>query len=78
MMEAYCGIGKEIADAQGERAEYGKQLLKYLAEQLTKEVGASWGDRQLRRRWNRAECKQWTLRALIDTERRSLYADLLF
>lgn len=33
MVEAYWSIGKQIADAQGERAEYGKQLLKYLSEQ---------------------------------------------
>lgn len=40
MVEAYWSIGKQIADVQGERAEYGKQLLKYLSEQLTKEFGA--------------------------------------
>jgi len=39
MVEAYWEIGKEIAEAVGDRAEYGKQLLKYLSEQLTKEFG---------------------------------------
>lgn len=39
MVEAYRGIGKQIAEAQGERAEYGKQLLKYLSEQLKEEFG---------------------------------------
>ena len=37
MVEAYWSIGKQIAEVQGERAEYGKQLLKYLSEQLTLE-----------------------------------------
>lgn len=48
MVEAYWSIGKQIADVQGERAEYGKQLLKYLSEQLTKEFGAGFNERNLR------------------------------
>lgn len=48
MVEAYWSIGKQIADVQGERAEYGKQLLKYLSEQLTKEFGAGFTERNLR------------------------------
>lgn len=48
MVEAYWGIGKQIAEAQGERAEYGKQLLKYLSEQLTAEFGAGFDERNLR------------------------------
>lgn len=47
MVEAYWSIGKQIAEAQGERAEYGKQLLKYLSEQLTKEFGAGFTERNL-------------------------------
>lgn len=47
MVEAYWSIGKQITDVQGERAEYGKQLLKYLSEQLTKEFGAGFTERNL-------------------------------
>lgn len=47
MAEAYWGIGKQIAEAQGERAEYGKQLLKYLSEQLTSEFGGGFDVRNL-------------------------------
>ena len=39
MVQAYWDIGREINDAVGERAEYGKQLLQYLAERLTAEFG---------------------------------------
>ena len=39
MVEAYWEIGKEIAEAVGDRAEYGKGLLRYLSEQLTAEFG---------------------------------------
>ncbi|MCL2648895.1 MAG: PDDEXK nuclease domain-containing protein [Phycisphaerales bacterium] len=41
MVEAYWLIGKQIVEAQAgnERAEYGTQLLKYLAEQLTRDFG---------------------------------------
>lgn len=47
MVEAYWSIGKQIAQAQGERAEYGKQLLKYLSEQLTTEFGSGFTERNL-------------------------------
>ena len=47
MVEAYWNIGKQIAQAQGERSEYGKQLLKYLSEQLTIEFGAGFDVRNL-------------------------------
>ena len=41
MVETYWNIGKQIYEAQGEnqRAEYGKGLLKFLSEKLTKEFG---------------------------------------
>ncbi|MCL1803787.1 MAG: DUF1016 N-terminal domain-containing protein [Eubacteriaceae bacterium] len=39
MVQAYWEIGKEITEAIGERAEYGKQLLKFLSLQLTAEFG---------------------------------------
>lgn len=48
MVEAYWNIGKQIAEVQGERTEYGKQLLKYLSEQLTAEFGAGFDERNLR------------------------------
>lgn len=49
MVEAYWGIGKQIAEAQGERAEYGKKLLKYLSEQLTAEFGSGFDESNLRK-----------------------------
>lgn len=41
MVQAYWEIGQEIHKACGEndRAGYGKKLLEYLSEQLTKEFG---------------------------------------
>jgi predicted nuclease of restriction endonuclease-like (RecB) superfamily len=48
MVEAYWEIGRQITEAQGERAEYGKQLLKYLSEKLSKEFGAGFTERNLR------------------------------
>ena len=49
MVIAYWNIGQQIYDACGEneRAEYGKQLLKYLAEKLTKEFGKGFSERNL-------------------------------
>lgn len=49
MVEAYWNIGKQIAQVQGERAEYGKQLLKYLPEELTAEFGAGFDESNLRK-----------------------------
>lgn len=49
MVEAYWNIGKQITEAQGERAEYGKQLLKYLSELLTAEFGAGFDESNLRK-----------------------------
>lgn len=49
MVEAYWSIGKQIAEVQGERAEYGKQLLKYLSEQLTLEFGSGFNESNLRK-----------------------------
>lgn len=39
MVTAYWEIGREIAEAVGDRAEYGKQLLQFLSERLTVEFG---------------------------------------
>ena len=49
MVTAYWHIGKQVYEACGEneRAEYGKQLLQYLAENLTKEFGKGFTVRNL-------------------------------
>ncbi|MDR1088851.1 MAG: DUF1016 N-terminal domain-containing protein [Coriobacteriales bacterium] len=39
MVGVYHEIGRQIAEAIGERAEYGKSLLAYLSERLTVEFG---------------------------------------
>nr|WP_114296567.1 PDDEXK nuclease domain-containing protein [Anaerobacterium chartisolvens] len=49
MVEAYWEIGQQIDEAVGERSEYGKGLLKYLAGQLTTEFGKGFDESSLRR-----------------------------
>jgi len=39
MVQAYWEIGREIAEAVGDRAEYGKQLLQFLSKRLTTDFG---------------------------------------
>jgi len=39
MVQVYWEIGREIAEAVGDRAEYGKRLLSFLSERLTTEFG---------------------------------------
>jgi len=48
MVLAYWEIGREISNAIGGRAEYGKQLLKYLSSRLTTEFGKGFDERNLR------------------------------
>jgi len=48
MVEAYWEIGRQIEVAIGERAEYGKSLLKFLEGQLTAEFGKGFTERNLR------------------------------
>jgi predicted nuclease of restriction endonuclease-like (RecB) superfamily len=48
MVQVYWEIGREINDAIGERAEYGKQLLKFLAGRLTADFGKGFNERSLR------------------------------
>ena len=48
MVQAYWEVGQEIAAAIGDRAEYGKQLLKFLSERLTAEFGKGFNERNLR------------------------------
>ena len=47
MVSAYWEIGRQIVEAQGERAEYGKRLIGYLSERLTKEFGKGFTKRNL-------------------------------
>lgn len=47
MVEAYWEIGRQIVEATGERAEYGKHLVRYLAERLTAEYGKGFTQRNL-------------------------------
>jgi len=50
MVEAYWDIGRQIMEAQnGQRAEYGTGLIKYLAERLTEEFGKGFDESSLRR-----------------------------
>ena len=51
MVIAYWEIGEQIYKACGEndRAEYGKNLLKYLSERLTAEFGKGFDESNLRR-----------------------------
>jgi len=48
MVSVYWDIGRQIAEAVGDRAEYGKQLLRYLSERLTAEFGKGFTARNLR------------------------------
>lgn len=47
MAEAYREIGRQIVEATGERAEYGKHLAENLAERLTAECGKGFTRRNL-------------------------------
>ena len=50
MVEAYWEIGRQIMEVQeGQRAEYGTGLIKYLAERLTMEFGKGFDESSLRR-----------------------------
>ena len=51
MVQAYWEIGEQIYLACGEndRAEYGKNLLKYLSERLTPEFGKGFDESNLRK-----------------------------
>ena len=48
MVETYWTIGREITEAVGERAAYGRHLISYLSERLTAEYGRGFGERTLR------------------------------
>jgi predicted nuclease of restriction endonuclease-like (RecB) superfamily len=48
--QLYWDIGKSINDRilQGKRAEYGKEIIKTLSQELTIEYGPGWGEKHLR------------------------------
>ncbi|MCL2052541.1 MAG: PDDEXK nuclease domain-containing protein [Lachnospiraceae bacterium] len=48
MVSVYWEIGRQITEAVGERAEYGRSLLAYLSERLTVEFGKGFTVRNLR------------------------------
>ena len=48
MVQAYWEIGREINEAVGERAEYGKELLGFLSQKLTIDFGKGFTVRNLR------------------------------
>jgi len=48
MVLTYWEVGKYISEAIGDRADYGKYLLKYLSERLTKDFGEGFTIRNLR------------------------------
>lgn len=48
MVGAYWEIGRQIVEAQGDRAEYGKHLMEYLSERLTTEFGKGFDVTNLR------------------------------
>ena len=91
MVIAYWNIGKQIYEACGEneRAEYGKQLLKYLSDKLTREFGKEFDEsnlRNMRRFYNifpirdalRPELSWTHYRSLMrveDEEARAFYLD---
>ena len=65
MVSVYWEIGRQIAEAVGERAEYGRNLLSYLSERLTVDFGKGFTERNLRamRQFYETFPKRHTLRA---------------
>jgi hypothetical protein len=49
MVGAYLEIGRQIAEAVGDRAEYGKGLIHYLSKHLTEEFGKGFDESSLRK-----------------------------
>jgi len=49
MVQAYWEIGKQIEQAVGDRAEYGKGLLQFISAELTAEFGKGFDESSLRR-----------------------------
>jgi len=65
MVKTYWVIGKELVEAVGERAAYGRHLIAFLAEHLTAEYGRGFSERTLRdaRRFYRTYPKWHAVRA---------------
>lgn len=65
MVTVYWEIGREISEAVGDRAEYGKQLLRYLSEKLTVEFGKGFTVANLRnmRQFNQMFPNRYALRS---------------
>lgn len=69
MVKAYWHIGRTIVEEEqsgSDRAEYGKELIKQLAEQLTKKYGKSFSERNL---WYIKQFyQQWTILNAVRSE----------
>ncbi|MBQ9043238.1 MAG: DUF1016 family protein [Eggerthellaceae bacterium] len=65
MVLAYWEIGRRIHEAVGERGEYGKQLIGFLSERLTKEFGKGFTSANLKnmRQFYRAYRNRYALRS---------------
>jgi predicted nuclease of restriction endonuclease-like (RecB) superfamily len=65
MVGVYWEIGKEITEAVGERAEYGRKLLNFLSERLTAEFGKGFTVANLRnmRQFYQAFANRYALRS---------------
>ena len=65
MVSVYWEIGRQIAEAVGERAEYGRSLLSYLSERLTAEFGKGFTVANLRnmRQFYQTFPKRYALRS---------------
>lgn len=51
MVEAYWNIGKRIVEEEqngADRAEYGKQIIQTISDELTQEFGKGFGERTIR------------------------------
>ena len=66
MVEAYWEIGRQIEQAVGGRAEYGKGLLRDISKQLTAEFGKGFDESSLRRA--RKFCQVLPIRASLRHE----------
>jgi len=49
MVYEYWDIGKQITESVGERASYGKQVLRFISKQLTNEFGKGYDESNLRK-----------------------------
>jgi hypothetical protein len=65
MVGVYWEIGRQIASAIGDRAEYGKGLIAYLSQRLTEEFGKGFSVANLRnmRQFYQAFPIRYTLRS---------------